>query len=46
MKAATPISPVENLEPKSYKEAMKSEGAELWTKAIEEEYNSLMSNGT
>lgn len=33
-------------EPQSYKELMKSENAEKWKKAIEEEYNSLIMKET
>lgn len=38
--------PIENLEPKNYKEAMESQEASLWTMAIEDEYKSLISNQT
>ena len=39
-------SSTETPEPRTYKEAITSEEAELWQSAITEEYDSLMKNGT
>lgn len=39
-------SVTEKTEPKNYKEAMKSEEAEQWKNAIEDEYQSLITNNT
>ena len=40
------LSSSESLEPRTYKETITSEEAELWQSAIKEEYDSLLKNGT
>jgi hypothetical protein len=45
MSAVESVNPDE-ADPKTYREAMSSENAVLWKKALQDEYNSLIENGT